>query len=220
MGLAAVVPTLVLQATPNQASNPQPFVTTSSHESSVSRPTPGIIPYINSSTTLTSSLSSETTPLSTDTTTLISTPTSNSLNGTPQATAIPNSSQSSSQHGLPAGVIAGIVIAIVAVISLVAGLSLFLMRRRSQGRAGTSINDTFAPVGGNTLSIRDPFLTDAQAKTLGVDASQRTTRRIRANFLSFDYSSQIHGTISHPQILVTHDDDGHAEIPPAHPLTP
>ncbi|KAG5335488.1 hypothetical protein C0989_001226 [Termitomyces sp. Mn162] len=96
-----------------------------------------------------------------------------------QATAVsvsPFPQSSSRARGLPAGAIAGIVIAIVAAILLAAGSFVF-SRRRKQGCA----------VSNDPIIMPDPFLTDLQAKRLGLNASQRFTRRIEAKFSPMDH---------------------------------
>ncbi|KAH0591562.1 hypothetical protein H2248_001618 [Termitomyces sp. 'cryptogamus'] len=107
-----------------------------------------------------------------------------------QATAVsvsPFPQSSSRARGLPAGAIAGIVIAIVAAILLAAGSFVF-SRRRKQGCAVS--NDPMyvsSPTYDNKEFMPDPFLTDLQAKRLGLNASQRFTRRIEAKFSPMDH---------------------------------
>ncbi|KAG5728692.1 hypothetical protein E4T56_gene18583 [Termitomyces sp. T112] len=107
-----------------------------------------------------------------------------------QATAVsvsPFPQSSSRARGLPAGAIAGIVIAIVAAILLAAGSFVF-SRRRKQGCAVS--NDPMyvsSPTYDNKEFMPDPFLTNLQAKRLGLNASQRFTRRIEAKFSPMDH---------------------------------
>jgi len=122
---------------------------------------------------------------------------SSAINGatpslTSESTQYPSGQPSSSKGpGSPAGAIAGAVVA--GVLVLLAGMALFYIIRRKRRAQRQQVSatelgslDYEATPNLDKEFLPDPFVTDAQARSMGMDISRQPIRRIEAKFLIVD----------------------------------